>query len=149
MKLLRTIRNCRPSIPVPCPKRWDALTETTSLAIRHCETCKSDVHFCATDEETLVHARAGHCVAREVPDPSELPNVILGRPAVPAVMSADQVEARSRNARERAIDDILNWDMAAYDRSCPTCSYPVPNFRSACRVCGTVVGRFTRAPERP
>ena len=141
MKLLRTVRNCRPNIPVPCPKHWDALSRTADGSVRHCETCDTNVYFCSTDEETLGHARAGHCIAREVPDQSELPKLVLGRPALPVVISNEQGEARQRYARERAIDDILSWDISAYDRACPACAYPVPNFRSSCRVCGAVVGR--------
>jgi len=142
MKLLRTVRNCRPTIPAPCPKRWEALAQTPDPDVRHCETCNQPVHFCSTDEQTLEHARAGHCVAREVPDRSELAPIVLGRPALPSVETVEQREARARFTREREIDDILAWDLGAYDRSCPTCGYPVPNFRPSCRICGTRVGRM-------
>src|SRR5689334_18604743 len=141
MKLVRTIRNCRPAIPVPCPKQWDALAVTAADHVRHCDTCSNLVYFCATDEQTLEHARAGHCIARALPDQSELGRIVVGRPAQPVAETPTQSQARTLRARERAIDDLLAWDLASYDRCCGRCGYPVPNFRKTCRVCGTIVGR--------
>jgi hypothetical protein len=141
MKLQRTVRNCRPTIPVPCPKQWEALEETADPYIRHCQACSRHVFFCSTDEQTLEHARAGDCVAREVPNRSEMAHIVLGRPRPPVVETPTERDARARIARERAIDDILAWDLSAYERDCPACGYPLPNFRCACRVCGEIVGR--------
>ena len=81
MKTKRTIRNCLlPIFRQVCPKQWDALTPTEDAGVRHCGECKQHVYLCLTDEETLDHARAGHCVARVIPDESELGSMILGRP---------------------------------------------------------------------
>jgi hypothetical protein len=93
-------------------------------------------------EETLAHARAGHCVAREVPDESELPAIVLGRPSIPIEPSPEQRAALKQMARERAIDDILAWNLSDYSRCSPTCNFPVPDFRSTCRVCNTHLGRI-------
>jgi hypothetical protein len=77
----QTIRNC----PLPifrqvCPQKWEALAPTGDAGVRHCGQCDQQVFLCSTAEETLNHARAGHCVAREIPDSSELPTMYLGRP---------------------------------------------------------------------
>jgi hypothetical protein len=140
--MARTVRNCRPIIAAPCPRKWEALVETSDDAVRHCSTCAKPVFFCATDEETLAHARAGDCVAREVPDRGNLGPIVVGRPRMPIVATPDQLANRARVQRERGIDDILAWDLAAYARDCPACDWPVPSFRVTCKVCGAAVGRL-------
>lgn len=92
-----------------------------------------------TDEETIEHAKVGHCIARELPDDEQLRRVYVGRPKdVPAPTLA-QLEAEKVFARERGIDDsIRNADS---DRSCPKCNYPAPRWRLTCRVCGFEMGR--------
>ena len=104
MALPRTIRNCRPVIAEPCPRKWEALTDTADPAVRHCESCGKSVFFCATDEETIAHARAGECVAREEPEPGDLGRMVLGRPSVPVVVTPEQMANRARLARERGIN---------------------------------------------
>lgn len=141
MRLLRTIRNCTIRPKPACPKRWDDLAPTDSPSTRHCPKCDHDVHFCATDEETLAHARAGRCVAREEPDGSEM-RFIVGRAAPLAPEAAEkQSRAIARRRRERGINILLNGRLEAPSRPCPGCAYPVPNFRESCYVCGSVVGR--------
>jgi hypothetical protein len=104
-------------------------------------TLHEDVHFCRTDEETLRHARAGHCIAREEPHPDELPYLMLGRPAIPPVVTPEQEQARALRAREGGITAAL--DNARYEgaRDCPECGYPVPSFRKTCYVCAFELGR--------
>lgn len=97
--------------------------------------------FCTTDHETIEHAKAGHCIARELPDENELPVTYLGEPVNVPVTTPEQQEADKWTGRERAIDDsIKNADA---DRACPKCNYPAPRWRLACRVCGFEMGRQT------
>jgi hypothetical protein len=46
-----------------CDKDWDELTVTEDNAIRFCESCKQNVHYCDTITVARAHARQGHCVA--------------------------------------------------------------------------------------
>jgi hypothetical protein len=139
MKTKLTIRNCETTFRFQCPKIWSELNPTPSAQVRHCTVCDCDVFFCNSDEETIVHAKAGHCIARELPDEKELPLVYLGRPKNPQVPTPEQKRARDWSMRERGIDDsIQNADA---DRSCPKCNYPAPRWRETCRVRGFKMGR--------
>jgi hypothetical protein len=140
MRTDRTIRSCRVRMKVVCPKTWEALAETAAPGVRRCSVCAEDVYLCTTDEETLAHARANHCIAREIPHPSELPEMILGRPASPPVVTQEQARAKELWRRERAIDKVLagRFDES---RQCPSCGYPVQSFRETCYVCGHKLGR--------
>lgn len=141
MRTERTIRNCTVRIDTPCPKRWDDLQATDSDDVRHCSVCAEYVYLCSSAEETLEHARAGHCIAREEPHPSELPRMILGRPSVLSVVTADQERAHTWARRERGITILVRGRLEATSRPCPECGYPVPNFRKSCYVCGLEIGR--------
>jgi len=141
MRTNRTIRNCPVRMQVVCPKRWDDLASTDRADVRHCAQCDEDVHYCRTDAETLTHARAGRCIAREEPDASELPNIVLGRPAVPLEITEQQEAALRLRARERGIATLLNGRLEGASRDCPECGYPVPDFRVSCYVCGRKLGR--------
>ena len=59
------IENCRvaASFRFQCPKQWENLKVTGDPAVRHCESCDEDVHYCHTLPEAQSHARQGHCVA--------------------------------------------------------------------------------------
>lgn len=139
MKTSMTIRNCPPQFQFVCPKTWDILAMTDVDDVRHCNDCSRDVYFCVTDEETIVHAKAGHCIAREVPDSSELPAIYVGMPKNVPVRTPEQEQAANWFARERAIDDsIKNSDSV---RSCPRCKFPSPPWRVSCRVCGFAMSR--------
>jgi hypothetical protein len=118
---------------------WDELTETDSSEVRHCSNCNSHVYFCGTDEETIKHAKAGHCIAREIPVEWELGRIVLGRPNEPIVDNPQQTIAREWFLRERGIDDAIK--NADSDRLCPQCNYPAPRWRATCRVCGFEMGR--------
>lgn len=77
-----------------------------------------------SDEETIERAKAGHCIAREIPDEKELPKLMIGMPKDPVVQTPEQKEALKLSGREHAIDDsIKNADSK---RSCPQCYYPAP-----------------------
>jgi hypothetical protein len=139
MKTKLTIRNCESTFRFQCPKTWNELSPTASDGVRHCGVCDCDVFFCTTDEETIEHAKAGHCIARELPDEKELPHVYVGQPKNVPVPTLEQEEAGKWFGRERAIDDsIKNADA---ERSCPECNYPAPRWRETCRVCGFKMGR--------
>lgn len=137
----RTIRNCAVRLKVVCPNIWDDLEATGDADIRHCAQCDEDVHFCRTDAETLAHGRAGHCVAREEPSASELPNLVLGRPAVAVDVTEQQLLAQRLRARESGITKLLNGRLEGTSRECPACAWPVPDFRVTCYVCGAELGR--------
>jgi uncharacterized protein (TIGR02996 family) len=46
-----------------CPKRWEGLRPTDDPAVRHCDACRQEVHFCATAAEAEERAVRGECVA--------------------------------------------------------------------------------------
>ena len=114
------------------------MTPTGDTSVRHRRHCNQHVYLCSTDEETLRHARAGHCIARVIPDESELPVTYLGQPKYVPPTTLEQEEARRLTHRERSIDDALKNLNAP--RSCPRCHYPSPSWRSSCRVCGFGLG---------
>lgn len=139
MKTSLTIRNCPAQFRIVCPKTWDMLAMTDVEDVRYCDQCSLEVFFCVTDEETIAHARAGHCIAREVPGSSELPAVYVGMPRIALERTPQQQQAAEWLSRERAIDDsIKNADSS---RSCPHCNFPAPAWRLSCRVCGYEMGR--------
>ena len=143
MKTRKTIRNCSvKGFDYVCPQEWNALQPTNDETQRLCIECNEIVYLCVTDNETLSHARAGHCIAREIPDDSELPAMYLGRPTNPPPITVSHERALEWTGRERGIDDSLrNIDA---QRCCPTCNYPSPDWRKTCRVCGFEMGRVHR-----
>jgi hypothetical protein len=123
--------------------QWDLLTPTDAHGVRHCEHCDQDVYFCMTDEETIAHARAGHCIARETPDSGEQSVLCIGQPKdVPPPTEAER-EADRLLFRERGIDDAIKNALRS-SRVCSGCGYPAPDWRLDCRVCGFRMGRATR-----
>lgn len=52
-----------------CPLKWEALTPTSDVDVRHCESCKQPVYYCETIGDARTHARQGHCVAVDVAIP--------------------------------------------------------------------------------
>ncbi len=141
MRTERTIRTCPVRMKFSCPRTWEGLRPTANPDVRHCAHCNEDVHFCRTDEETLRHARAGHCIAREEPHPDALPDLVLGRPEFPPVITPEQEQASALYARERGITDALDNARFEGARDCPGCGYPVPSFRKTCYVCAFELGR--------
>jgi hypothetical protein len=141
VKTKQTIRNCPlPVFRQQCPRQWEELTPTDDTSVRHCGQCNQHVYLCSTDEETLSHARAAHCIARVIPDESELPPMYLGQPKYVPPTTPEQEEALRLTHRERGIDDALK-NLSA-PRSCPRCRYPAPSWRTSCRVCGFPLGRL-------
>lgn len=139
LKTETTIRNCDKAFRFVCPKNWADLVRTEIESQRFCESCERTVYLCVTDADTLEHARAGHCVAREMPDSSELPRLVLGQPAEPIERTESQNQALAWVHREQGIDDSLrNIDAP---RCCKQCGFPAPDWRESCRVCGFKFGR--------
>jgi hypothetical protein len=98
------------------------------------------VHFCDSDEQTIAHAKAGHCIARELPNADELPAIYVGMPKELPVQTREQTAAAEWFSRERGIDDsIRNADSI---RCCPECNFPAPPWRVSYRVCGFEMGRL-------
>jgi len=98
--------------------------------------------FFGNDEETLGHARAGHCVARELPDESELPVTYLGEPTNVPQETPQQEEAWRTSRRELEIDKALK-NLSA-PRCCPKCDYPVPSWRTTAGFVGLRLGVWRR-----
>lgn len=140
VRTARTIRNCLPVFRVVCPQRWESLAPTDELGVRHCGQCDQQVHFCTTDAETVAHAQAGHCIAREMPDSSEMRAVYVGQPVGLPPETPQQAEARRLMLRERGVDDAIK-NARSSSRCCPQCQYPAPDWRVSCRVCGFEFGR--------
>ncbi len=139
----RSIRNCPATdFRYRCDKTWDELAETDRPDVRHCERCRSEVYFCATNEETIAHAKAGHCIAREGPDESELPHSWVGIPMGVTELTPAQSEAVAWNIREAHVDDSIR-NVTRWTRACPRCSYLAPDWRVVCRVCGFEMWRAT------
>jgi|ERR1051326_1258452 hypothetical protein len=138
MKTELTIRNCD-LFAFQCPKRWSELAQTNSSDVRHCSVCERDVYLCTTDEQTIQHAKAGDCIARELPANGQFGTMVLGKPKKPIVRTPKQEEAYQRLILEFGIDDSIR--NANCGRSCPQCNYPAPKWRVTCRVCGFKMGR--------
>jgi hypothetical protein len=143
MNTERTIRNCERTFRKVCPRSWDDLESTDDNSVRHCSHCERNVFYCTTDAETINHAIAGHCIAREIPTTDELPMVFLGLPKNPPEITPEQIKAQEWYARENAIDDSLkNVDSS---RACPKCNFPAPPWRTTCRICNFEFGRVPTA----
>jgi uncharacterized protein (TIGR02996 family) len=61
----RTIESC-PAFDFECPKQWSQLAVTDREGVRHCGSCKQDVHYCGSVEEAREHAAQGRCVALDI-----------------------------------------------------------------------------------
>lgn len=146
MKTIRTVRNCLPVFKVVCPQRWEELAPTEAQGVRHCGQCDRDVYFCSTDRETIEHARSGHCIAREMPDNSELPSIYVGQPHEAPTITAQQEEASLLERRERGVDDSIKNALLS-TRCCPRCLYPAPDWRVECRVCGYAIERVRKSED--
>jgi hypothetical protein len=142
MKTNRTIRNCRDEFKFICPNSWDTLERTEQDSVRFCTECKEKVFLCRTDEETIKRAQSGQCIAREIPDSSEVGALlVLGRPTEPIHQKPEENEAATWFTRERGIDKCLG-DLKYSHRRCPKCGYPAPDWKVHCPVCKERIGRI-------
>jgi uncharacterized protein (TIGR02996 family) len=53
----------RVSFEFLCDRRWEELTPTDDRAIRFCDGCRHNVHYCDTITEARRHVGDGHCIA--------------------------------------------------------------------------------------
>lgn len=141
--MLRTVRSCPNEFAIRrrCDKSWESLAATEDDDVRHCGVCAKDVHFCRTDEETIRHALARHCIAREVPDGSERPPVIVGQSGTR--WTPRQEHAVALTDRERGIAWAIGDGVDDDAKQCVSCGFPLPSWAKRCRVCGGDV-----APKR-
>jgi hypothetical protein len=69
-----------------CDRRWEDLRATGDTALRFCDACRHDVHYCDTITEARKHAEEGHCIAVDLglirrERDLEPPLMLLGRPS--------------------------------------------------------------------
>jgi uncharacterized protein (TIGR02996 family) len=97
-----------------CDRRWEELKPSENRAVRFCDACRQNVHYCDTITEARRHAWDGHCIAvdlgvirRERDLEPEL--MMLGMPTSSFLrreqerMQPDAVSAeRERRKREQA-----------------------------------------------
>jgi uncharacterized protein (TIGR02996 family) len=46
-----------------CDRQWEDLRPTGDTALRFCDACRQNVHYCDTITEARKHAEEGHCIA--------------------------------------------------------------------------------------
>lgn len=56
-------RSYRLTFEYLCDRRWEDLQTTDAKAVRFCDQCQHNVHYCDTISEAREHAWAGHCIA--------------------------------------------------------------------------------------
>jgi uncharacterized protein (TIGR02996 family) len=95
-----------------CDLRWEDVQVTDDRAIRYCDTCQHNVHYCDTITEAREHAQKGHCIAVDLgvirrADDLEPERLWLGRPSAETLraekerMKPDAVSAeRERKKRD-------------------------------------------------
>jgi hypothetical protein len=145
METINLIRNCMVRFRKVCPKTWEQLAFTSARAMRFCATCNREVFLCETDAEALEHAQAGHCIAKPMPDHSDLPGacgtLTLGVPEVPTPQpTREEHPLMQEHSREVAKTNALR-DLEYASRMCPRCGYPCADWLRTCGVCGFEVGR--------
>jgi uncharacterized protein (TIGR02996 family) len=70
-----------------CDRRWEDLSATDDQAVRFCDACNHNVHYCDTITEAREHAVKGNCISVDLgvirrPDDLEPERHWLGRPSV-------------------------------------------------------------------
>ncbi len=95
-----------------CAKRWDELTVTENNAVRFCEGCKKNVHYCDTITVARRHAQKGHCVAVDLgivrrKDDIRPPirGIVVGMPS-PESMREEEERAKREEEERAKIDDV-------------------------------------------
>lgn len=66
-----------------CPQQWSNLTKTEDYAIRHCQVCGRDVHYCGSSFELEKAIAAKRCVAIHTDSAKkrERSSIMLGEPS--------------------------------------------------------------------
>jgi uncharacterized protein (TIGR02996 family) len=100
-----------------CDRRWENLQPTGDRAVRFCDACKQNVHYCETITEARRHAWDGHCIAVDIGvirrgGDLQPQMMVLGRPSVESLrreqerMEPDPVSAeRERRKRKEATSE--------------------------------------------
>jgi uncharacterized protein (TIGR02996 family) len=78
------LEKCAAEFAVVCPKRWEKLTATDDVNVRHCSECRQSVHYCTSIPDARAHAHMGECVAVALgvarrPHDLDLESMVLGR----------------------------------------------------------------------
>lgn len=60
------IEGCNLRFNVRCPKEWGSLAPTERADVRHCESCRKHVYYCASVAIARNHIENGDCVAIDV-----------------------------------------------------------------------------------
>jgi uncharacterized protein (TIGR02996 family) len=78
-------RNYRVRFDYLCDRRWEDMQATDDRAVRFCDACKKNVHYCDTIMEAREHAQEGHCIAVDLGVPrcavDLVPRVWAGMPS--------------------------------------------------------------------
>jgi uncharacterized protein (TIGR02996 family) len=94
-----------------CERRWENLQPTADRALRFCDACRQNVHYCDTITEARMRAQNGHCIAvdlgviRRERDLGPLVQV-MGRPSRQAVWPDPVSAERERRKREKSGDGL-------------------------------------------
>jgi uncharacterized protein (TIGR02996 family) len=95
-----------------CDRRWEDMQPTEDGAVRFCDACEQNVHYCDTIVEARRHAWAGHCIAVDlgvIRRDQDLvpPRTLRGRVSVQAIqrerlrLRLDKVSARREREKRR------------------------------------------------
>lgn len=98
-----------------CGQRWEQLQATEDRAVRFCDACGQNVHYCDTITEAREHAWDGHCIALDlgvIRRTGDLqPRLMsLGRPSAESLrreeerMRPDPVSAERERRKQRKED---------------------------------------------
>lgn len=98
------VENCGIEWEFQCPKKWESLTPTDDLKVRHCGACNNPVQFCETVSEAQDHAWNGRCVVIDLQvlrsDGDLEPHVLMGAPPPGLYTDEERDIARSDEIRE-------------------------------------------------
>jgi uncharacterized protein (TIGR02996 family) len=106
----RRVEAVRQLFSLVCEQSWDEMTSTEDDAVRRCEKCRENVHYCDTLLVARRHARQGHCVAldlgiiRREGDLTPQRVMIRGRmlpPRVPLIERGLDAVSRERERQKR------------------------------------------------
>ena len=123
---LTTVRNCDEIFKFKCPLDWSDLQETEEQKIKFCNQCENNVFLCETDEETIEHAKQGHCIARVTFNIKK--ELTIGQ----TKLDPSEVIAENRIRREEAVTKALNLEG---ENTCNRCFYPIEKGSSDCQIC--------------
>jgi uncharacterized protein (TIGR02996 family) len=112
----------------PCERGWEQLRPTDDPAVRYCDDCAKQVHYCDTIMVAREHAWKGHCIAVDLgvirrKEDLEPERMWLGRPSVETLreekerMQPDAVSAvRERRKRDQKKAERMATFRSALDK---------------------------------